>query len=273
VLYHYTDRRGLLGIVETGEIWASDARYLNDAQELSTAIATAKAVVDAQKASANADERRALEQIAGFLGGMEPPGLGPNLSVFVFSCSEDGDQLSQWRAYARPGDGYAIGFSTHNLVTATNRLGFNLVRCEYTHERHGELVLKCWEDARERLRQATPAVGPEKATLAAVGIFIAGFYFVAPILKHQKFSEEREWRLVRPTGWVGEPGAKFRDGGNLLVPYLPVSIKDPALPILHVYVGPTPHQMLEGRALIALLAQKGVSSGEVRSSQIPYRDW
>src|SRR5262245_50075307 len=34
VLYHYTDGAGLLGIVESQAIWASDVEFLNDAQEL-----------------------------------------------------------------------------------------------------------------------------------------------------------------------------------------------------------------------------------------------
>jgi hypothetical protein len=34
VLYHYTDIKGLQGIWEEGQIWATDSRYLNDTSEL-----------------------------------------------------------------------------------------------------------------------------------------------------------------------------------------------------------------------------------------------
>ncbi len=33
-LYHYTDARGLIGIVTQAVLWATDAEFLNDAQEL-----------------------------------------------------------------------------------------------------------------------------------------------------------------------------------------------------------------------------------------------
>ena len=34
VLYHYTSPAGLKGILETSSLWAADADFLNDAQEL-----------------------------------------------------------------------------------------------------------------------------------------------------------------------------------------------------------------------------------------------
>ncbi|KQV50324.1 hypothetical protein ASC95_13135 [Pelomonas sp. Root1217] len=37
-LFHYTTSAGLLGIVQSGSIWATEARYLNDATELSNAL-------------------------------------------------------------------------------------------------------------------------------------------------------------------------------------------------------------------------------------------
>ena len=33
ILYHYTSQEGLLGIIGTGNIWATDILYLNDATE------------------------------------------------------------------------------------------------------------------------------------------------------------------------------------------------------------------------------------------------
>jgi hypothetical protein len=33
LIYHYTGLRGLIGIVESGKIWATDIRFLNDTGE------------------------------------------------------------------------------------------------------------------------------------------------------------------------------------------------------------------------------------------------
>lgn len=37
VLYHYTNTGGLEGILESGKLWATDYRYLNDASEVTYA--------------------------------------------------------------------------------------------------------------------------------------------------------------------------------------------------------------------------------------------
>jgi|SRR5688572_6288075 hypothetical protein len=37
-LYHYTNQRGLRGIIQSRKIWASNVMYLNDASELSHAL-------------------------------------------------------------------------------------------------------------------------------------------------------------------------------------------------------------------------------------------
>jgi hypothetical protein len=33
-IYHYTDPKGLLGILSDGQLWATDNRYLNDSSEI-----------------------------------------------------------------------------------------------------------------------------------------------------------------------------------------------------------------------------------------------
>jgi hypothetical protein len=38
ILYHYTTQTGLLGIITSGEIWASHTQYLNDVREFPHAI-------------------------------------------------------------------------------------------------------------------------------------------------------------------------------------------------------------------------------------------
>src|SRR5438046_1986205 len=38
ILYHYTSRRGLEGIIAERAVWASEARYLNDARELTRTV-------------------------------------------------------------------------------------------------------------------------------------------------------------------------------------------------------------------------------------------
>jgi hypothetical protein len=41
-LYHYTGQIGLLGIVESAELWATKIQYMNDATEFGRALAIAR---------------------------------------------------------------------------------------------------------------------------------------------------------------------------------------------------------------------------------------
>lgn len=54
-LYHYTDVRGLKGILEAGQIWFTDYRHLNDPSELTHGIDMARDV--AQHIATGADGR------------------------------------------------------------------------------------------------------------------------------------------------------------------------------------------------------------------------
>jgi hypothetical protein len=61
-LYHYTDARGLLGILESRKLWASDVRLLNDARELDYAADLV---------------RRWLDDLSGLLPGRTSEGTRP----------------------------------------------------------------------------------------------------------------------------------------------------------------------------------------------------
>ncbi len=41
-LFHYTDQSGLLGIIKSGQLWATKIQYMNDTTELALAISLAK---------------------------------------------------------------------------------------------------------------------------------------------------------------------------------------------------------------------------------------
>src|SRR5437762_10901587 len=143
LLFHYTQRAALLGILSTKTLYASSARYLNDAQELSTAILLARAVL-AERGAPTPDVEKVHSLFRNFLAGAE------QMDACVFSMSNDGgDVLSQWRAYAQPGDGYAIGFDGPALADGlrSRNVMFVLAPCEYDEAHQRELVTQVFADA------------------------------------------------------------------------------------------------------------------------------
>ncbi len=268
VLHHYTRRAGLLGIFDSRELHASNARYLNDAQELSLAMESVKEIAEQKQKTTTGEEVRLWKAINHFLDTLEP-----RWDVFVFSLSEDSDQLSQWRAYTRPGNGYSIGFDSTKIADLADPSTFHLAKCYYKPDDHVALLDLIVTDCQNTLERELDAPGadPMKAHTRALAVFVSSFFVVAPVLKHPKFAEEREWRLIRPIGSVWEPGVRFRDGSGLLVPYYVIDLGKQTLPIAEVRVGPTAHADLEKRALSGLLTLASTPDATVGQSDVPYR--
>jgi hypothetical protein len=226
LLYHYTTAEGLLGILDTGSLRATHARYMNDRTELKSAF------------------NQEFENL--FLDGIfpgAPEGMKEGLrkmraarspdDVFIASFTDDGaalgadehrpgDRLSQWRAYSSHTGGFSLGFDSKALLRMQGAVGLqgaetsSLFRCRYlTVEKTdaakriaawgAEILPKILESRRRFFRKATDRdpsedeqvlieFGGASYTLGMVD----GFYFAreAVRFKDRAFSEEHEWRFV-----------------------------------------------------------------------------
>ena len=193
VLYHYTTPVGLIGIISSGEIFLSDAAFLNDSSEITYARRLVSAML-AERASAETDPARAaLLMYAAYEIQLED-GASARFRYYVASFCEAPDLLSQWRAYGAPGSGYALGFHSIGLVAAGARFDelkkVKLRRVVYDeHEqRHviGQVVAR-WSDTL-----------PDDVSDGAAeysGALVLAIAYILPQLKHPMFREEREWRL------------------------------------------------------------------------------
>src|SRR5450755_2950832 len=105
VLYHYTDANGLLGILQSRKLWASDVMYLNDSKEIHYGHGLGLAFI--QQFREDSMVYRSLRRGLGYLSSMINEA---NVNDYIVSFCAKPDLLSQWRAYGRNGTGFAIGF-------------------------------------------------------------------------------------------------------------------------------------------------------------------
>jgi hypothetical protein len=121
ILYHYTSADGLLGILSTGTLWATQIRFLNDSAEFTFArdILVPEAHKRALRLRHPVVKKLIRSEIDRVARGDYP--------AYVISFSERGNTLSQWRAYA-PRDGVSIGFYRGALAAVE---GFQLHKCLY----------------------------------------------------------------------------------------------------------------------------------------------
>lgn len=135
VLYHYTTAAGLMGILGSQRLWATNARFLNDPSEIryalkvvsDTVAKSEKAYLEARKAEATLT----VPDFAALMGGVKIPKIERwakellevfhhQREVYVTSFCEKGDLLSQWRGYAAASGGYAIGIAAAEIWRPTN---------------------------------------------------------------------------------------------------------------------------------------------------------
>ena len=135
LLYHYTDQRGLIGILGDKKIWATNIRYLNDTQEgriifsllFDELSSRSNAGPLFEALGINKDEDSPHDEVvdeAILSRGLAVSTWVTSQSVFVTSFSARGDSLSQWRAYSGRSGGYSLGFEKDYLVA----VGTNFLR-------------------------------------------------------------------------------------------------------------------------------------------------
>ncbi|MDQ6706607.1 MAG: DUF2971 domain-containing protein [Acidobacteriota bacterium] len=116
VLWHYTTGEALLGIIESGSIYATQISCLNDSTELRYFFELFRNALFAiqERDRLASEEGEFLSTFLRQLDGSDR--VNSDSSWFVTCFSTARDDLSQWRAYCGGENGYAIGFDVSGLL-------------------------------------------------------------------------------------------------------------------------------------------------------------
>lgn len=234
LLFHYTNSKGLLGIIEKGEIWITRISYLNDSSELQLAFNYMRDEIKRQLKGI--EKKRTDNDLNQMMKDLEFKNLKISNNIGVASFSKRGNQLSQWRGYCEVGDGYSLGFDymrLKNLLLENSNNKYRLCPCEYNEEKQRHLI-----------RDLINSTSVENF------IFQEEALSLAPIIKSDKFKEEEEWRLI--SSQLSYEKAEFRGGKSSIIPYwkFDTQIKDN---LRKIYIGPTPEPELSEYALQGLI--------------------
>jgi Protein of unknown function (DUF2971) len=285
LLYHYTSPDGLLGIIQDRQIWATNLLFLNDSMELNYAIQMLQQAIEKMEANLPKEEFQFIKELGKQLGDINAP-LSQNInSIYVCSFSKNEDQLSQWRGYCPDGSGFSIGFDINSsLGKLIEEQNFKLFKCIYDENEQLEIIRRFLEEVLNNFRKYGNDLANTKRW--------EDFFQLAPMLKHPKFQEEDEWRLIsKPRGI---DGVQFRSGKSMLIPYVKIKLdesKDKAGEdnkkeilrcIRKIYIGPSLHTNLSHISLENILRSEWVYGDvnadgmpiqkcEIIESDIPYR--
>jgi len=284
-LFHYTSSTGLLEIIQSNHLWATNLEFMNDFLEVKYAKELFLHLVQKEKRSVRHKAAvQFLEDTANT--------LYPFTDLFTFYgvsfCADGGDRLSQWRAYAREGSGYSIGFCAAELLrliklhrSRRRQQQVELIRVVYERQQQESIVRnairKVCQYIVEHWNQGLwrePAQGLKRVPrLLCMHLFPYVFSF-----KTAGFEEEKEWRLVT---WLPAASASqmvsFRASANFIIPYLSLDLfvdsrsKPTRLPIATVIQGPRVEAEAGMKSLELLLRKYDHSEARVISSTIPLR--
>ena len=276
-LFHYTDMRGMLGIINSEQIWFTSIFHLNDPSELSYGIEMAVAVLheEAQKSgSAVTAFCRWMERLLVKAG-------GEIFGFFVASFSQNRDDLGQWRAYADNGRGVAIGLAPKlfevvsdlsKLSVAENTL---VADVSYNQARFALTLMKLIQRAIAVITRGEASIrssaereefGKEIARLLAVPIFSYAVKY-----KHPAYAHEKETRLLLVNDLNKLRSLiEMRVRGSSLVPYIPspLRVRSPGA-ITKIMIGPAADELAED-AIRAFLRKYGLPLDILERSKIPY---
>jgi len=272
-LWHYTTAAGLIGILESGVLHATNVLYLNDATEY-------RLITDAALTLSPRDfvehGHLLVEAIKNYLT-PEPSTIPP---LFIACVSEAEDQLSQWKGYSRGENGYAIGFDPDEFYTTAVRAG-RVVRCQYTDEVGAASIISRMIGSAEHILNGAIARYPEeKPNVVAefVECILRRASDTYAYTKFVGFHDECEWRTIMRC--QTPESIKFKPKGSMLAPYveLPLSETDasgrvmPIKSIRSIIVGPGQHAGISAMATRALLRKRTYAETvEVRVSKLPFR--
>jgi hypothetical protein len=273
-LYHYTSLQGMMGIVESQTLWATDARYLNDAKELIWAKEVfGQALIAAETHS---EAERDFVATLNNTHGLSDIGF----RVFCTSFSEADDDLGQWRGYGSGTDGgVSLGISSSKMMYKLPEA--MMLPILYDAEQQAaiaqKIVAMMLDFFRSNLEESPIANAffvPHCIQLFRQMTVIAALRF-----KASYWSGEKEWRLITFITSYGRDELHkldFRQGRLGMTPYIklpfPVEAYRKGVPIERLVLGPSLYPDLSLESIRLYMQKHGYELHKgLEASSIPLR--
>jgi hypothetical protein len=272
IIYHYCSADSFEKIVRSKALRFSDANMLNDSEELRWGYRLFEdAATDILRNPKHPDIAGLNLDFIDAIDKCVAP-LQLQLCQFVCCLSQEGDQLSQWRAYADDGRGFAIGFDARAVVA----MPATLMEIQYDRT----LQLKEMKVALASIYLGFVKRGSKFDNDFVQDCLLLGMFFCG--FKNPSFFEEREIRALRAISVNIEPEAirfidddrreiGFRTSGGSIVAYVDLPFTDllGCNSIAEVVLGPkNPNMPNNVTIFMSHLNHKNI---RVRRSSCPYR--
>ena len=209
VLWHYTNLNGMMGILGTQTLRASDISLLNDGEEYRLGINFIKSYLSSKFLHdyfpKQEDDEKCKKYVAEIIWQLDRF-LYPRdfaYGKYVVSLSGAADQLSQWRGYGN--NGYAIGFKynelkrdVENVPELNNRAmgdAFELSKVYYVESSSDLKNVKKFNELFDNI--ACMMREEKDADIFTHNQYLYHYLpLYSPYIKHKGFEEEDEYRIL-----------------------------------------------------------------------------
>jgi Protein of unknown function (DUF2971) len=284
-LWHYTTGQGAIDIITSGTLWTTQVSCLNDSTEFTHAsVVLRQAMVNLINDPAAPDDKRDLYRRRLEISQAQTLPTAPNYPFFVACFSEDGDDLSQWRAYGGGEGGVALGFHPSNLLQwgPENRM---LLPVQYERNVQDEQARRVLDAVYDYFVQDVASRHQGERAECENQFFLAwGVWlnYLAPIFKNDAFRGEKEWRIVKQVQLNDLNNLrqlKFRQRQSMISRHFPLalggsaSLPCPHLPLSAVTIGPSRYKLISEESIRLLLITRGydLNAVNVTSSPTPFQ--
>jgi|ERR1051326_2629036 hypothetical protein len=265
-LYHYTTSPGLLGIISSGYLRATNFSFLNDSSEVRYGLELVMSRFDAESREREENDRISL--ILGVAGRVWMEEVANLANTYVACFTEARDDLNQWRGYGGAADRYCVGFDTTALAS---RVAHSFGPVVYDRKEQVAVIDEYFAEANRVLRQLRRRP-TEWLLVSAMKTLCQVMMEWTSFFKDPHFSSELEWRAVRNIQATSNSELEFDISGTSLRPFLRVFGKESErLPISEIVVQSARRDERARKAVELLLSRCGYGETPVIESEVPFR--
>jgi hypothetical protein len=216
LIYHYTDDKGLWGILSSGKFWINSVFNLNDPSEISHGVSIACSVFKHLASQLTPFEATFVEKFTS----LTRQGLRDVAKFYALSFSFHYDDLAQWRSYANDGRGFALGLNKKKIEDCISGLkgqtigGFPI---EYSTKNLQQLNVQLFNQLQPALTSLQQLNLPQPLLrLVLVGIsarLAIRVIETSTRFKHEGYESESEFRVleVSRSNSAQSPKHRLRD--------------------------------------------------------------
>ena len=113
---------------------------------------------------------------------------------------------------------------------------------------------------------------PDQLAHSLSNEFMISLFAIAPMLKHDSFKEEKEWRIVS-SNLRTEPDIKFRTNESNIIPYIEMALdkNESEIAFRKIFIGPASNNEYSKETVLQLLRKNRIPENNIRFSSAPYR--